>query len=166
MRITTLVVAAVFVGGGLVPRPPAAPAGPCVTSTLACTAWINPGRGPGRTMVYTTHPLDDAQRRIKRALIMVHGTNRNADHYFATATAAAFLAGALDEHHRHCAAPGDCRATRWRKNEIAWPSGGDSWRSGGMSPSHPGAVGLRRRRTSCCGCWRRRACFRTCRRSS
>ena len=28
---------------------------------------------------------------------MVHGTLRNADHYFATATAAAFLAGALGD---------------------------------------------------------------------
>ncbi len=35
---------------------------------------------------------------------MVHGTNRNADHYFATATAAAFLAGRAREHGRHRAA--------------------------------------------------------------
>ena len=58
-------------------------------------------------MVYRTHALGTRNDAIRRALIMVHGTNRNADHYFATATAAAFLAGALDDtiviapaHHR------------------------------------------------------------------
>jgi pimeloyl-ACP methyl ester carboxylesterase len=67
---------------------------------------------------------------------MVHGTNRNADHYFETATAAAFLAGALDNTiviSPHIIIASDKPDT----NEVAWPSGGDSWRSGGMSTSHP-----------------------------
>ena len=136
MRITTFVLAALFVTGASAPQPAAAPAGPCVTSTPACTAWVNPGRGPGRTMVYTTHPLETRNEGIKRALIMVHGTNRNADHYFATATSAAFLAGALENTiiiAPHLVVPSD----PLEKDEIAWPNGGDSWRSGGMSPSHP-----------------------------
>jgi pimeloyl-ACP methyl ester carboxylesterase len=67
---------------------------------------------------------------------MVHGAGRNADHYFETATAAAFLAGALDNTiviAPHFVASRDPRAA----NEVAWPGGRDSWRSGGMSPSNP-----------------------------
>jgi hypothetical protein len=44
---------------------------------------------------------------------MVHGTNRNADHYFQTAAAAAFLAAALDDAvviaPRVASADGSCR---------------------------------------------------------
>ena len=136
MRIATFVVGAFLVAGAFVPGQSAAPGHPCVASTPTCTAWIHPDRGTGRTMVYTTHPLETRNEGIKRALIMVHGTNRNADHYFATSTAAAFLAGALDNTiviAPHLVVPTD----PLQPNEIAWPSGGDSWRSGGMSPSHP-----------------------------
>ena len=67
---------------------------------------------------------------------MVHGTNRNADHYFATAMAAAFLAGAVEDtivvapHLTACADTPEV-------NEVVWSCGGDSWRSGGASTSHP-----------------------------
>ena len=112
----------------------------CVTATTACTAWVTLGGGPGRTMVYTTHALNQRNDGIKRALIMVHGTNRNADHYFQTATAAAFLAGALGD--TIVIAPhiviGGTNGDKLAENEIAWPSGGDSWRAGGASTSHPG----------------------------
>src|SRR5690606_25404815 len=73
---------------------------------------------------------------ITRALIMVHGAGRNADHYFETATAAAFLARALDNTiviAPRFAAGRDAVAA----NEVLWPPRGDSWRSGGMSPSNP-----------------------------
>src|SRR6476659_6236387 len=73
------------------------PASPCTTSTPACTEFVAIKGGPARSMVYRTYPLDTRNDAIRRALIMVHGTNRNADHYFATATAAAFLAGAVDD---------------------------------------------------------------------
>jgi len=67
---------------------------------------------------------------------MVHGAGRNADHYFATATAAGFLAGALDNTiivaPRLIASPDKPEA-----NEVVWPNGSNSWRSGGMSPSNP-----------------------------
>jgi pimeloyl-ACP methyl ester carboxylesterase len=67
---------------------------------------------------------------------MVHGAGRNADHYFATATAAAFLAGALD--NTIIAAPRLIASPdKPEQNEVVWPNGGDSWRSGGMSPSNP-----------------------------
>jgi pimeloyl-ACP methyl ester carboxylesterase len=78
---------------------------------------------------------------------MVHGTNRNADHYFSTATAAAFLAGAIDDTvvispRIASKSPatgrggGGCNDAL-DTNEVNWSCGGDSWRSGGSSTSHP-----------------------------
>ncbi len=87
-------------------------------------------------MVYSTYPLDVRDPAITRALIMVHGAGRNADHYFETSTAAAFLAGALGNTiviaprfaaGRDTVAPG----------EILWPERGDTWRSGGVAPANP-----------------------------
>src|SRR5436190_13485539 len=77
---------------------PAAPAA-CTTATSACTEWVAlaSAASPGRSLVYRTYSLDRPNTAIRRALIMVHGTNRNADHYFSTATAAAFLGGAIDD---------------------------------------------------------------------
>ena len=109
---------------------------PCTTPTTACARWITFGGGPARSMVYATYPLDLPQPAVTRALIMVHGALRNADHYFETATAAGFVAGALDDTiivAPHFVASPDQRAA----NEVVWPEGGNSWRSGGMSPSNP-----------------------------
>jgi pimeloyl-ACP methyl ester carboxylesterase len=67
---------------------------------------------------------------------MVHGAGRNADHYFETSTAAGFLARALDNAiivAPRFAAGNDTVAA----NEIKWPERGDTWRSGGMSPTNP-----------------------------
>ena len=75
----------------------AAAASPCVTATAGCTEWVTLGGGPARSMIYRTYSLAARNDGIRRALVMVHGTNRNADHYFSTATSAAFLAGALDD---------------------------------------------------------------------
>jgi pimeloyl-ACP methyl ester carboxylesterase len=114
----------------------AAPAAPCTTATAACEQWIKLGGGPARSMVYASYPLDKPNAAVTRALIMVHGTNRNADHYFETALSAAFLAGALENtvviSPHLIAAPDKPEA-----NEVLWPNRGDTWRSGGMSPSNP-----------------------------
>ena len=113
--------------------------GACTTAVSACTEWVQVGGGPGRSLIYRTHSLAQRNDRIKTALIMVHGTNRNADHYFQTATAAAFLAAALDEAivlaPRVASADGSCRDAL-AENEISWSCGGDSWRSGGAAASH------------------------------
>src|SRR5436309_3499844 len=118
------------------PRTVAPGAVPCTTATPACERWIRLGGGSGRSMVYSTFALDEQNPAVTRALIMVHGAGRNADHYFETATAAAFLAGALGNTvviaPRLIAAP-----DQPHENEIVWPNGRNSWRSGGMSPSHP-----------------------------
>src|ERR1043166_4422081 len=67
---------------------PAFAAAPCTHATTTCQQWVTLGGGPARSMVYATYSLDTPNPAITRALIMVHGTNRNADHYFETATAA------------------------------------------------------------------------------
>jgi hypothetical protein len=89
-------------------------------------------------MVYTSYPLSTANPQITRAFIMVHGTNRDADNYFRTALAAAFLAGALDDTvviaPRIASAAGSCH-DQLASNEVSWSCGGDSWRSGGTSTS-------------------------------
>jgi pimeloyl-ACP methyl ester carboxylesterase len=119
---------------------PAAPAVACTTATDGCAEWVTLGGGPARSMIYRTHPLDARNEHVRRALIMVHGTNRNADHYFSTAVSAAFLAGALDDavviSPRIASAAGTCRDVL-ASNEVSWSCTGDSWRSGGSAASHP-----------------------------
>jgi len=134
MRTPILLLALVLSSVSSDQRP--TPTAACTTSTSACTEWVTIGAGPARSMVYTSYPLDRRNDRIQRALIMVHGTNRNADHYFATAMAAAFLAGAVDDtvviapHLIACNDKPDV-------NEVVWSCSGDSWRSGGAATSHP-----------------------------
>ena len=109
---------------------------PCITATTTCQQWLTYAGGPARSMVYSTHSLVAPNTTITRALIMIHGAGRNADHYFSTATAAGFLAGALDNSiiiaPRLLAVPDTAKA-----DEVLWPNGNNSWRSGGISPSHP-----------------------------
>lgn len=112
----------------------------CTTATEACAEWVTLGGGPARSLIYRTRSLDARNENVRRALVMVHGTNRNADHYFSTATAAAFLAGALDDSvvvsPRIASAAGSCHDTL-APNEVSWSCTGDSWRSGGNAVSHP-----------------------------
>jgi pimeloyl-ACP methyl ester carboxylesterase len=71
---------------------------------------------------------------------MVHGTNRNADHYFSSAASAAFLAGALEDtiviSPRIASSDRNC-TDKLETNEVSWSCVGDSWRSGGSAISHP-----------------------------
>jgi pimeloyl-ACP methyl ester carboxylesterase len=108
---------------------------PCTTPTTPCERWIALG-GSARSLVYASYPLDKPNPAITRALIMVHGAGRNADHYFETSMAAAFLGGAL--HNTIVIAPRFIAAPdKPEADEVVWPGRGDSWRSGGMSPSNP-----------------------------
>jgi pimeloyl-ACP methyl ester carboxylesterase len=109
---------------------------PCTKAVTACERWILWNGGPSRSMVYASYPLDKRNESITRALIMVHGAGRNADHYFETSTGAAFLAGALDNTiviAPHFIAGND----KPQPNEILWPERGENWRSGGISPTVP-----------------------------
>src|SRR4051794_13603213 len=117
-----------------------APSAACTTATERCTEWVTLGGGPARSLIYRTRSLDVHNDGVRRALIMVHGTNRNADHYFSTAVAATFLAGALDDavviSPRIASAARDCHDPL-APNEVSWSCTGDSWRSGGNAASHP-----------------------------
>ena len=130
MRIAALMLA------GAVAVSAAGAQAPCTKAVVACERWVPWNSGPSRSMVYASYPLDQANPRITRALIMVHGAGRNADHYFETSTGAAFLAGALENTiiiaPRFVAARDTAQA-----NEILWPEGQNSWRSGGASPTLP-----------------------------
>lgn len=111
---------------------------PCVTAAPACTEWVPLGGG-ARALVYRTYPLTARHDGIRRALVMVHGQGRDADNYFRTSVAAAFLAGALPDtlvvSLRLASRDGGCQDTL-AQDEVNWPCSGNSWRAGGVSVSH------------------------------
>ena len=72
-------------------------AAPCTTATSDCTEWVKPSGQTSRLLVYRSYPLETRNENIQRALIFVHGINRDADNHFRTILAAAFLAGALND---------------------------------------------------------------------
>ncbi len=116
-------------------RPPA----PCTTATPECTEFVTVGGGPGRSLVYRNFALDTRNEAITRALIVVHGAGRDADNYYRSALAGAFLAGALQTAiviaPRMASNDGRFCRDSLGANEISWNC--DTWRSGGPSLSHP-----------------------------
>jgi hypothetical protein len=73
---------------------------PCLKSTAECSRWVALGdQSPvqSRSLIYSTYPLDKKNERVVRALIVVHGQGRDADNYFRTTLAAAFLANAFED---------------------------------------------------------------------
>jgi pimeloyl-ACP methyl ester carboxylesterase len=134
---TTLLLLAALVTPALAPHSTksAAPAA-CTRATTECERWITLAGGPSRTKVYTSYPLDVANPAITRALIMVHGAGRNADHYFETSMAAAFLAGAL-ENTIVIAPRFASRNDTVAANEVLWPERGENWRAGGRLEAVP-----------------------------
>lgn len=109
---------------------------PCVTATPACTEWLAFHSGPERSLLYRTYALEKANPNLRRALVVVHGAGRNADHYFSTAAAAAFLAGALEDTEvisiRLASNQGGCHDLL-AADEVSWDC--LSWRSGGPAAS-------------------------------
>ncbi len=130
-------IAALFAIALAAPASAAEPA-PCTGATAGCTEWV--ALGDARAMVYRTFPLDGPNTGIRRALIMVHGALRNADHYFVTATGAAFIAGALDDTlviaPAFHSADGPCKDAL-AAHEVNWTCEGNSWRSGGDAVGNP-----------------------------
>jgi hypothetical protein len=68
----------------------------CIKPGPECSEWINMPGTAMRGLVFRSHPLDQANPAITRALIVVHGGGRDGDENLRHALAAAFLAGALD----------------------------------------------------------------------
>ena len=118
--------------------PPASWGASCITTD--CTEWIALGHGQARSKIYRTYSLEARNENIRRALVVVHGASRDADNYFRTAVAAAFLAGALDDTiviaPRIASNEGRSCADKLEANEVNWPCGGNSWRAGGVSLNH------------------------------
>ena len=110
-------------------------AAPCITAGPECSEWVRLG-GQARALIYRTYPLETKSTNITRALVMIHGASRDADNYFRTALAAAFLAGALNDtiviSPRFASNNGTCR-DMLAANEVNWSCSGDSWRSGGYA---------------------------------
>lgn len=73
---------------------PAAPT-PCTSPTARCTAWVVIGDGLN-LRYFRSLPLEIPNPGVTRAVIVVHGTNRNADDYFETMVAATRAAGRLE----------------------------------------------------------------------
>ncbi|MBX6365705.1 MAG: alpha/beta fold hydrolase [Gemmatimonadetes bacterium] len=136
MPTTLLTLAALLTLSPKAPHPSLAAPPPCTHAAAACKQWVLLGGGPARTLVYASYPLDKRNPAITRALVMVHGAGRNADHYFETSTAAAFLAGALENTiivAPRFAAGNDAVEA----NEVKWPERGGNWRSGGAPETLP-----------------------------
>jgi pimeloyl-ACP methyl ester carboxylesterase len=95
-------------------------------------------------MVYSSYSLTTPNANVRRALVMVHGTNRNADHYFDTAMGAAFFADALSDTVVIAPAlhsdEGACK-DKLQPHEVSWSCNGDSWRSGGVAASSDNSNG-------------------------
>lgn len=112
---------------------------PCTTATSACTEWVVLGGGPGQSLIYRTFPLDRKNDAITRVLVNIHGASRDADNYYRSTLAAAFLAGALQNtlviSPRMASNNGTGCRDVLAPNEISWNC--QSWRSGGPSISHP-----------------------------
>jgi len=116
----------------------------CTTTARECTEWVDVRGGPARIMVYRSHPLSVRNEKITRALLIVHGQNRDADNYFRHALAAGFLAAALDDtviiSLRFASNDGDKCHDALGVDELSWVcSGSDSWRNGGPAM---GAAGI------------------------
>lgn len=112
---------------------------PCTKATADCTRWVHLS-GDSRSLVYSTYPLDKKNDQIVRALIVVHGQGRDADNYFRTSLAATFLAGAFNDtiviSPRFASNNGTGCKDALATNEVNWPCGGDSWRSGGTATNN------------------------------
>ncbi len=112
---------------------------PCLAATAQCTELVTLGGGPGRSLVYRNFPLDTRNEAITNALVLIHGAGRDADNYYRSALAAAFLAGKLETalviSPRMASNDGAGCSDALGPSEISWNC--NSWRSGGPSLSHP-----------------------------
>jgi pimeloyl-ACP methyl ester carboxylesterase len=70
---------------------------PCITATPACIEWIELAEHNSRLQIYRNYSLSVRNEHVTRALVFVHGINRDANNHFRTALAAAFLDGALSD---------------------------------------------------------------------
>jgi hypothetical protein len=109
----------------------------CTKADASCTEKLPLGSDGRYSVVYRSFPLTKANRDIRRALIVVHGSGRNADNYFASAVAGALIGGALNDtvviSPRIASNAGDGCTDPLEAGEISWTCGGrQDWRRGGQ----------------------------------
>ena len=113
-----------------------AAAAPCTADKEECMRSV-PLAGAARGLVYSTYSLDERNESVTRALITVHGVGRNADNYFRSAVAAAFLANALDNtiviSPRFASNDGKACKDSLAAGEANWTCSGNVWRIGGAA---------------------------------
>ena len=128
---------AVFTAGMLLVAADAA-AQPCTRAVPSCTEFVEFAGPSTRILIYRTHPLDQKNADITRALVVVHGAGRDADNYFRHVLAGAYLAEALDNtvvvSMRFASNDGlACRDTL-DTGELNWQCGGPGrWTAGGTA---------------------------------
>ena len=127
MRITCLAVFLILFGGGFAPVGAVVP---CTDSAACRTTMEVEGR---KLVLYVSAPLDLPQPDIRRAIVVIHGTDGNADGYFRTMVRSAAMADKatdtlviaprfIEEGDRDKPGPG----------EFFWNHGAD-WRAGDLS---------------------------------
>jgi len=115
-------------GGGTGPSNPEAPV-PCLFAVPQCWEQVLVGSS-ARLPVYRTHPVQTGDTSVVRAVIVVHGTDRNPDAYFTRMVEAMALAGLTSTTlviSPHFQTNDDGPGT----NEPTWTSGG--WKRGHLS---------------------------------
>ncbi len=118
------------------PDPPLSLPVPCLEAVSACWEQVPVGDGLGLPL-FRTHPIRIGDSTVVRAVIVVHGANRNPDYYFETMVDAVELAGLTDRTlviAPHFQTTGDGPAM----NEPAWTESG--WKRGNLSKPRAGAV--------------------------
>ena len=129
----------VLVAAALAPAVAFAAGGPCTTATSACTEHVGVAGSAGYTVVYRSFPLDTRNEAVTRALIVVHGLQRDADDYFRHTLAAAFLADTLKDTvlvvPRFASNAGSACKDVLEPGELVWhcQPREDSWRTGGAA---------------------------------
>ena len=113
---------------------------PCMEASSRCAERLPVGARGGHLLVYRTHPLTSVNSSVRRAMIIVHGATRNADHYFATGVAAAVLAGAQPDaiviSPRFAVNNGRTSKDPLSEGEISWESK-TGWAGGGEAQGQP-----------------------------
>lgn len=122
----------------------AAASQPCTKASVECTERIALGPAGKFSVVYRNFSLTERNTAIERALVIIHGAGRNADAYFQSGLAGAFLAQALASTlivaPRFASQQGACR-DQLAEGEISWKcSGADDWRGGGGPSDGAGGV--------------------------
>ena len=129
----------------------AAAATVCATAKRECTEWITTKGDSSKLLIYRSYALGARNDRVTRALVFVHGINRDADNHFRTALAAAFLDGVLTDtvivaprFASNSLAPGNEAGQcidHMSPDEANWFCDNqrrDTWRSGGPEVGNAG----------------------------